>query len=68
MNNLNDIFLAPAASDNLTCSQILEDVQRRAEKNHASTIAERARKTPTNLRFKTDGDVSQATSTRLTDC
>ena len=40
MNNLNDIFFAPAASDNLTYDQILEDVQRYFSENHASTIAE----------------------------
>ena len=40
MNNLNDIFFAPAANDNLTYDQILEDVQRYFSENHASTIAE----------------------------
>ena len=28
MNNLNDIFFAPAANQDLTYEQILEDVQR----------------------------------------
>lgn len=40
MNNLNDIFFAPAANDKLTYDQILEDVQRYFSENHASTIAE----------------------------
>lgn len=40
MNNLNDIFFAPVASDGLTYDQILEDVQRYFAENHASTIAE----------------------------
>lgn len=40
MNNLNDIFFAPVASEGLTYDQILEDVQRYFAENHASTIAE----------------------------
>lgn len=40
MNNLNDIFFAPAANDRLTYDQILEDVQRYFSENHASTIAD----------------------------
>ena len=40
MNNLNDIFFAPAANQDLTYEQILEDVQRYFAENHAATIAE----------------------------
>lgn len=40
MNNLNDIFFAPAASEGLTYEKVLEDVQRYFSENHASTIAE----------------------------
>lgn len=41
MNNLNDIFFAPAATnDKLTYDQVLEDVQRYFSENHAATIAE----------------------------
>ena len=40
MNNLNDIFFAPAANQDLTYDQVLEDVQRYFAENHASTIAE----------------------------
>ena len=40
MNNLNDIFFAPAANQELTYDQVLEDVQRYFAENHASTIAE----------------------------
>ena len=40
MNNLNDIFFAPTASEELSYEQILEDVQRYFAENHASTIAE----------------------------
>lgn len=39
MNNLNDIFFAPTASETLTYEQVLEDVQRYFSENHASTIA-----------------------------
>lgn len=39
MNNLNDIFFAPTASEELSYEQILEDVQRYFAENHASTIA-----------------------------
>jgi len=39
MNNLNDIFFAPAENSSLTYEQILEDVQRYFSENHASTIA-----------------------------
>lgn len=39
-NNLNDIFFAPAANQDLTYDQVLEDVQRYFAENHASTIAE----------------------------
>lgn len=39
MNNLNDIFFAPTATDGITYEQILEDVQRYFAENHASTIA-----------------------------
>lgn len=39
MNNLNDIFFAPAAADGLSYEQILEDVQRYFSENHAATIA-----------------------------
>lgn len=35
MNNLNDIFFAPAANQDLTYEQILEDVQRYFAENHA---------------------------------
>ena len=38
--NLNDIFFAPAANQDLTYDQVLEDVQRYFAENHASTIAE----------------------------
>ena len=40
MNNLNDIFFAPAANQELTYDQVLEYVQRYFAENHASTIAE----------------------------
>ena len=40
MNNLNDIFFAPASNQNLTYEQVLEDVQRYFAENHAATIAE----------------------------
>ena len=40
MNNLNEIFFAPAANQELTYDQVLEDVQRYFAENHASTIAE----------------------------
>ena len=40
MNNLNDIFFAPAASEGLTYEKVLENVQRYFSENHASTIAE----------------------------
>ena len=40
MNNLNDIFFAPTANQELTYEQILEDVQRYFAEYHASTIAE----------------------------
>ena len=40
MNNLNDIFFTPAANQDLTYDQVLEDVQRYFAENHASTIAE----------------------------
>ena len=40
MNNLNDIFFAPTANQELTYEQILEDVQRYFAEHHASTIAE----------------------------
>ncbi len=40
MNNLNDIFFAPAANEGLTYEKVLEDVQRYFSENHASTIAE----------------------------
>lgn len=40
MNNLNDIFFAPVATEGLTYDQILEDVQRYFAENHASVIAE----------------------------
>ena len=39
MNNLNDIFFAPAEDSSMTYDQILEDVQRYFSENHASTIA-----------------------------
>ena len=39
MNNLNDIFFAPAASEELSYEQILEDVQRYFAENHAVAIA-----------------------------
>ena len=39
MNNLNDIFFAPAANQDLSYDQVLEDVQRYFAENHASTIA-----------------------------
>lgn len=39
MSNLNDIFFTPAANDQLTYDQVLEDVQRYFSENHASTIA-----------------------------
>ena len=39
MNNLNDIFFAPAENGTLTYDQVLEDVQRYFSENHASTIA-----------------------------
>ena len=35
MNNLNDIFFAPTASEELSYEQILEDVQRYFAENHA---------------------------------
>ena len=40
MNNLNDIFFTPTASEGLTYEKVLEDVQRYFSENHASTIAE----------------------------
>ena len=39
MNNLNDIFFAPTASEGLTYEQILEDVQRYFTEQHASKLA-----------------------------
>ncbi len=39
MANLNDIFFAAAAEEELTYEQILEDVQRYFAENYASTIA-----------------------------
>ena len=39
MNNLNDIFFAPAENSSLTYDEILEDVQRYFSENHASAIA-----------------------------
>ena len=39
MNNLNDIFFAPTASEELSYEQILEDVQRYFAENHAVAIA-----------------------------
>ena len=39
MSNLNDIFFTPAANQELTYDQVLEDVQRYFAENHASTIA-----------------------------
>ena len=39
MNNLNDIFFAPAEDSSMTYDQILEDIQRYFSENHASTIA-----------------------------
>ena len=39
MNNLNDIFFAPAANQDLTYDQVLEDVQRYFAENHAVAIA-----------------------------
>ena len=39
MNNLNDIFFAPTASEELSYEQILEDVQRYFAENHAAAIA-----------------------------
>lgn len=47
MNNLNDIFFAPAANQGLTYEQILEDVQRYFAENHAATIARPAMEIPT---------------------
>ena len=38
MNNLNDIFFAPTASEELSYEQILEDVQRYFAENHAVAI------------------------------
>ena len=38
MSNLNDIFFTPAANQELTYDQVLEDVQRYFAENHASTI------------------------------
>ena len=38
MNNLNDIFFAPAANQDLTYEQILEDVQRYFAENHAACL------------------------------
>lgn len=40
MSNLNDIFFTPAANQELTYDQVLEDVQRYFAENHASTITE----------------------------
>ena len=40
MNNLNDIFFTPTASEGLTYEKVLEHVQRYFSENHASTIAE----------------------------
>lgn len=39
MNNLNDIFFAPTASEELSYEQILEDVQRYFAENHSVAIA-----------------------------
>ena len=39
MNNLNDIFFAPTASEELSYEQILEDVKRYFAENHAVAIA-----------------------------
>ena len=39
MKNLNDIFFAPTASEELSYEQILEDVQRYFAENHAVAIA-----------------------------
>ena len=39
MNNLNDIFFAPVATEGQTYEQILEDVQRYFSEKHATTIA-----------------------------
>ena len=39
MNNLNDIFFAPTASEELSYEQILGDVQRYFAENHAVAIA-----------------------------
>lgn len=39
MNNLNDLFFAPTAKEEITYEDILEDVQRYCTENHASAIA-----------------------------
>jgi pilus assembly protein CpaF len=39
MNNLNDVFFTPVASDKITYEQILEDVQRYFSENHAAKLA-----------------------------
>lgn len=39
MSNLNDIFFTPAANQELTYDQVLEDVQRYFAENHASTLS-----------------------------
>jgi len=39
MNNLNDVFFAPVASESVTYEQILEDVQRYFTENHAKKLA-----------------------------
>jgi pilus assembly protein CpaF len=39
MNNLNDVFFTPVASDTITYEQILEDVQRYFTENHAVKLA-----------------------------
>ena len=38
MSNLNDIFFTPAANQELTYDQVLEDVQRYFAENHASPL------------------------------
>ena len=38
MNNLNDVFFTPAASEAISYDQILEDVQRHFTENHASKL------------------------------
>ncbi len=64
MNNLNDIFFAPAANQDLTYDQVLEDVQRYFAENHASTIAEAGEanaERATGLAERTDGAVHRQT-------